>query len=273
MNDRGRAYWDAEIEMTTASAQMRDPASATRPYENSPLALTFFVSCYNESEHIRETLDTICAAATAVGLSFEVVVIDDGSSDDSREVVREYISAHPDAKIVLRANRKNKGLAQNYIDGAFIGMGKYYRLICGDNAESAESVIAVLKAIGEADCIVPYYVEIEGRSLGRRVLSKTYTFIINTITGNKIHYYNGLAVHLRHNIMRWHTNTKGFGFQAEILCLLLDLGFSYKEVPIVAQEKRVGKSNALGARNLLSVAHTIIEIANRRISSFVYSSR
>ena len=73
--------------------------------------------------------------------------------------------------------------------------------------------------------------------------------------------------------MRWHTNTKGFGFQAEILCLLLDLGFTYKEVPIVAKEKRVGRSNALNVRNVLSVAHTIIEIANRRISAFVYSLR
>jgi len=58
-----------------------------------------------------------------------------------------------------------------------------------------------------------------------------YTFIINAITGNKIHYYNGLAVHLRHNVMRWHTNTRGFGFQAEILCLLIDLGFTHKQFP------------------------------------------
>jgi hypothetical protein len=73
--------------------------------------------------------------------------------------------------------------------------------------------------------------------------------------------------------MRWHTNTRGFGFQAEILCLLLDLGFTYKEVAVVATEQRQGKSNALTLRNMLSVAHTIIEIANRRISSLIYSSR
>lgn len=259
--------------MTTSAAQMRGAASSARLYEGSRLDLTFFVSCYNEAEHIWETLDTICAAANTVGLSFEVVVIDDVSTDNSREVVREYISSHPDANILLRANRRNKGLAQNYVDGAFLGTGKYYRLICGDNAESTESVVAVLTAIGQADCIVPYYVTNEGRSLERRLLSKIYTFVVNAITGNRIPYYNGLTVHLRHNVMRWHTNTKGFGFQAEILCLLLDLGFTYKEVPIVAKEKRVGRSNALNVRNVLSVAHTIIEIANRRISAFVYSLR
>lgn len=259
--------------MTAAAARFRDEAAVTRPYEDSPLDMTFFVSCYNESEHIAETLDTICAAAKEVDLSFEAVVIDDGSRDDSRDVVRAYIAAHPDDNILLRANKKNKGLAQNYIDGAFIGRGKYYRLICGDTSEPKDSVVKILREVGSADCIVPYYIETAGRSLGRRVISRSYTFIINKITGNSIHYYNGLAVHLRHNVMRWHTNTRGFGFQAEILCLLLDLGFTYKEVPVIAHEKRQGKSNALNLRNILSVAHTVIEIANRRISSLVYSPR
>jgi hypothetical protein len=73
--------------------------------------------------------------------------------------------------------------------------------------------------------------------------------------------------------MRWHTNTRGFGFQAEILCLLIDLGFTHKQIPVHAIEQRQGKSNALKLRNFLSVAHTIVEIANRRLSGFVYPSR
>jgi glycosyltransferase involved in cell wall biosynthesis len=256
--------------MTAAASQSRGGVSTARPYDDAPIDLTYFVSCYNEAAHITETLDTICEAAKEAGLSFEVLVIDDGSKDNSREVVREYIANHPSENILLRANHRNKGLAQNYVDGAFIGRGRYYRLICGDSSEPKDSVVAVLRAIGDADCIVPYYLSVQGKSAKRRLISSAYTFIINAITGNRIRYYNGLAVHLRHNVMRWHTNTKGFGFQAEILCLLLDLGFTYKEVPIVAHEKRQGKSNALTVRNLLSVAHTIIEIANRRISRLVY---
>jgi glycosyltransferase involved in cell wall biosynthesis len=269
----GRAVWQADIVMTPAAARLRDPATATSPYEDALIDLTLFVSCYNEAEHIVETLDIICAAAREAGHSYEIIVIDDGSKDESRTLVETYIAAHPAENILLRANKKNKGLAQNYIDAAFLGKGKYYRLICGDSSEPKESVVTVLKALGEADCIVPYYTSVPGRGIGRYVVSRAYTAIINAITGNRIHYYNGLAVHLRHNVMRWHTNTNGFGFQAEILCLLLDLGFTYKEVPIVAREQRQGKSNAINVRNMLSVAHTILEIANRRVSGYVYSSR
>ncbi len=259
--------------MTEAAAKLRDLRSIQDPYENAPIDLTLFVSCYNEADHIVETLDTLCEAVKEVGLTFEILVIDDCSIDDSREVVRRYIASHPAENILLRANKKNRGLAQNYVDGAFIGCGKYYRLVCGDNAEPKETLVTIFRAIGEADCIVPYHESSRGRSTGRLLLSKGYTFLINAITGNRIRYYNGLAVHLRRNVMRWHTNTKGFGFQAEILCLLLDQGFTYKEVAVATEENRTGKSNALNVRNILSVAHTILEIANRRISRIVYSWR
>jgi glycosyltransferase involved in cell wall biosynthesis len=269
----GRRYWEAEITLSEAAAVIHDPRRVTAPYDEETLDLTVFVSCYNEADYIVDTLDTVRRAAQQVGLSYEIIVIDDLSRDNSRNLVTEYIAAHPEERIMLRVNRSNRGLAQNYLDCAFIGRGKYYRLICGDNAEPIGSIISVFRAIGEADIIVPYYASSEGKSLMRRLIAKTYTGLVNLVTGNRLHYYNGLAVHLRHNVMRWHPNTRGFGFQADILCMLIDLGFTYKEIPVSMVEQRRGKSNALTFRNLLSVTHTIIEIANRRLSNRLYRGR
>jgi len=259
--------------MSQAAAKLRDPNSIIEPYAASPIDLTLLVSCYNESEFIVQTLDTLCQAIKEVTLSCEIVVIDDCSKDNSRELVAAYIAAHPGENIILRQNKKNRGLAQNYLDGAFLGEGKYYRLIVGDNSEPKDTIVTILNAVGQADCIIPYASSVSGRGLGRLLISKMYPLLINAITGNRLHYYNGLAVHLRHNVMRWHSNTTGFGFQAEILCLLLDQGFTYKEIPVAWEEKRFGRSNAVTLRNILSVLHTIIEIANRRLSRLLYASR
>ena len=179
--------WDADIAMTTAAQKLHSTAQLTDPVGVNALDITIFVSCYNESRYICATLDIICEALDEVGLSFEILVIDDGSKDDSRELVRGYIAAHPERNIILRANKINKGLAQNYVDGSFLGVGKYYRLICGDNAEPKETIVSVLKAIGSADIIVPYYVSSEGKSFKRQLISKTFTLIINTITKYRIH--------------------------------------------------------------------------------------
>jgi hypothetical protein len=191
----------------------------------------------------------------------------------TRDLVSRYIADHPGKNIVLRANARNKGLAQNYLDAAFLGRGRYYRLICGDHAELDGSTLSIFQAIGSADIVIPYYTHVAGKNLWRRSVSNTFTTLINTVTGNKLHYYNGLAVHLRRNVMRWGSHSRGFGFQADTLCRLLDLGFDYKEIPVTAIERRKGVSNAITTRNLLSVIHTLMEIAIRRLANRVYRRR
>jgi glycosyltransferase involved in cell wall biosynthesis len=232
--------------------------------------ITFFVSCYNEEEFIVATLDTVQSAMVGLGLTYDIVIIDDGSRDRSPEIVRTYIAEHPDMSIVFRQNARNKGWAQNYIDSTFIGKGRYHRAICGDNSEMVSTIRTVLKPLGEADIIIPYYVDVEDKRFFRHVVSTTYTTIVNLLSGNSLHYYNGLPIHRRYNVMRWHPDTRGFGFQAYILCLLLGQGATFKEVALSAQERRAGSSNALTWRNLLSVAHTLSEILLRRLSNRVH---
>jgi glycosyltransferase involved in cell wall biosynthesis len=269
----GQQFFDADVVLSDAAKKIHAPEKLTSPYNDSPLDLTIFVSCYNEADLIATTLDTIRVVMLDLPLAYEILVIDDVSKDNSAAVVEGYIAAHPETNIVLRKNKHNKGLAQNYFDGAFLGKGKYYRLLCGDNSEPKETLKTIFSEIGTADILVPYYTSSEGKGFYRQLISKSYTFVVNTITGYHFHYYNGLHVHLRFNVMRWHPNTHGFGFQADLLCMLLDEGFSYKEIPVIMVEQRQGKSNAITFKNLLSVSHTLLEILIRRISHRVYKKK
>jgi glycosyltransferase involved in cell wall biosynthesis len=264
----------ADVTMTPAAQRLHAAADVVTPGLAAPIDLTVFVSCFNEQDFIVDTIATVGAALDEIGtISYEIIVVDDCSRDNSSAAVKNYIAAHPDARIVLRANKVNRGLAQNYLDVAFVGKGKYYRLICGDNAEPKETMLTVFREIGQADMIIPYYVSNEGKSAYRQFISNAYSSLVNLISGFRLHYYNGLAVHLRYNVMRWHPNTRGFGFQADIICLLLDQGFSYKEVAVKSIERRSGGSNALTYKNLLSVAHTLIDLIFRRLGNLVYRRR
>ncbi len=250
---------------TQKAANNIAPADAAEPF-----FLTLFVACYNEQENICATLDTVISALTDFDFTWEIIVIDDASADGSPDIIEDYRQKHPDLPIRLYVNKLNKGLAQNYIEGAFLGRGKWYRLICGDNVEPRETFTAIFKRIGEADMIIPYQVECKGRSFFRQILSGAYTGIINFLSGYKIRYYNGLAVHLRYNVMRWHTNYRGFGFQADMITRLIDAGMTYIEIPVTASERTAGKSTALTLKNQLSVAHTVADLLIRRIGKLVY---
>ena len=237
---------------------------AISPLEND-LDLTLFVACYNEEENIVGTLETVLEALGEFDLTWEIIVIDDGSTDRSVEIIQDFLGKHPDLPITLKTREFNVGLAQNYIEGAFLGRGKYYRMICGDNVEPKETFVEVFKHLGEADMVL-FYQDITGKSLGRRILSRCYTGLVNLIIGHRIKYYNGLAVHTRYNVMRWHTNYHGFGFQADMIARLLDEGFDYIEVRVKATERKAGVSHALTIRNFFSVAHTLLDLFIRRVA-------
>jgi glycosyltransferase involved in cell wall biosynthesis len=259
-----------EVIITPAAAELHTVEGTIALGRNCPLDLTIFVSCYNEKPYIIRTLDTLRSALAELKFSYEIIVIDDCSKDGSADLVESYVRANPKERILLLRNKFNIGWAQNYIDAAFIGMGTYYRIICGDASEPKDTMIKVFQEIGSADIVIPYYVTNEGRSWQRGFLSNAYVCLVNLISGFRLKYYNGLPVHLRYNVMRWHSNTRGFGFQADILCLLLEQGFTFKEVPVFAKEQKGGKSTALTLRNSLSIAHTLLDIAIRRIANKVY---
>ena len=241
------------------------------PNMNNAIDLSIVVPCLNEEKTVVGTLDTLIAALQTLTYSYEVLVIDDGSIDGTARAVETYISAHPALPIHFHRHPRNRGLSRTYVDGAFLGRGKYYRLVCADNVEPQETLVAVFRRLGEAEMIIPYHDPVLGKPLLRRALSRIYTFLVNTLTGHKIHYYNGLALHLRYNVMRWGPYSFGFGFQAELITRLLDEGATYIEIPVLNRHmEKSGRNSALNLMNFLSVGHTLLEMSIRRIRKSIF---
>jgi glycosyltransferase involved in cell wall biosynthesis len=227
--------------------------------------ITIFIPCLNEEAHVAGAIDGVVRAAREAGITFEVFVFDDASTDGTAPVVEQYAAAHPDIAVTVVRNPRRMGIATNFVAGAFRGRGRYYRMVNGDNIDPLETHVAIFKALGETDIVLPAYVEIDGRKFTRHVLSWIYTGIINVLSGNRIQYYNGGPVVLREDVERFHVDATGVGFQAEFVTRLLSLGRTYREVELKAFD-RAG-SRALTLRNLLSVGHSFLKIGLRRFRS------
>lgn len=231
---------------------------------DASVSLTVFVPCLNEDKRVAGALDSVFAAAERTATTLEALVFDDGSTDRTSEVVRTYQAAHPERTIRLVTLAKNRGLGRNFIDGAFLARGRYYRAVAGDDYELPDSHDAIMRSLGEADIVIPVYRVVHGRTAFRTALSRLYTRLVNFASGTAIEYYNGFPAYRRWHVMRYAVEATGFGFQAELITRLIGEGASYKELVLPATAQPGSK--ALRLRNFISVGHSLFRILARRIS-------
>jgi len=254
------------------------PATPQRNDEPTPagvredLDLTIFIACFNEEKRVVPTLETVRAALAELPLTYEVIVVDDGSTDCTGAVVEEFARANPAMPVRLHRNPRNLGLSRSFVDTAFRGRGRHYRLVCGDNVEPKESMLKILRALGTADIIIPYYPVLPGKSRLRKIISRLYTRIVDLLGGYRIRYYNGCALYRRYHVMRWASYNYGFGFQAHLITTLLDEGATYSQVPLEGFHLTKDRGSPLNLRNFLSTGHTLCEIFIRRIRRELYDN-
>ena len=226
--------------------------------------ITFFVPCCNEEKNIVKTLENII---NSVGnIKYEILVCDDGSKDNSKEIVKNYINREK-KNIILYENDKNLGIGFSYFKYSLEAKGEYYMLINGDNVEPPITIKKIIAERGKADIIIPYLGTDDHRNLIRKFISHLFTFVINLISFNSIKYYNGAVLHKTENVRLYRSKTYGYGYQAELITTLLMLEKSYLQVQVTNTDRQWGASKAFSISNILSILNTTLSIFINRIAN------
>lgn len=232
--------------------------------------VTFYIPCLNEEENIAATLETVFEAVKAFPYRCEIIAVDDGSRDSTLEILKAKAASNPPVPIRIVENSENKGLGYNYFAAAFQARGEYYMLVNGDNVEPAATLRAILAQKGQADMVIPHFGKKDRRGWNRRLVSWLFTAIVNTLTFNRVRYYNGPVLHRTENVRRHHAETVGYGYQAELLCKLLNDGKNYCHVLVQNSDRERGFSKAFSLGNILSVSNSLFHIAFRQFVRFVW---
>lgn len=81
--------------------------------------ISVVMSVYNGAAHLRETLDSILAQE---GVAFELIVVNDGSTDQSAKILEEYATRDKRVRVL---QQENQGLTKSLIRGCSEARGKY----------------------------------------------------------------------------------------------------------------------------------------------------
>ncbi|MEO1085164.1 MAG: glycosyltransferase family 2 protein, partial [Acidobacteriota bacterium] len=231
--------------------------------------VTFYVPCLNEAENVGAVVEEVADAARRHGLTAEILVFDDGSTDGTGEVAQEALDRveGSDLRTELIRRERSRGLGANFFAGAHRGRGEHYLLVNGDGSERPETLDAVLSRVGDADLVVTYFADGDQRGAARRGLSRLFTGAVNRLNGHRLRYYNGPVLHRRLDVVDLATDCRGFAYQAELLTRELDAGRRAVEVPMVNRQRDAGTTKAFAPSNLLSVARSLWRIHFRRFEA------
>jgi glycosyltransferase involved in cell wall biosynthesis len=232
------------------------PADGQRLNAAIPATITLIVPALNEQDMITPTVRQIVACVEGQFLDYEVLLVNDGSTDGTGPLMERLAATNP--RIRVLRNRTNRGLGYSYRLGVEHARCEYVMLLCGDGGMPASSLPAIFARIGTADIVIPYVRNLRQiKTPARFVLSKTYTALLNTVFGLRLRYYNGLPVHRVDLVRALEVRSDGFGFQGEILVKLLKAGCSFVQVGVDGAEK-TKRSSALRLSNIVSVTKTLL---------------
>ena len=113
---------------------------------NQDVFFSVIVASYNYEDYIRETLESL---VNQTYKNFEVIVVDDGSSDNSVKVIREYEEKYPCVHLYQHPNGKNRGLPETVLLGLTKSKGEYIAFCESDDSWSLTHLEELNKFINE----------------------------------------------------------------------------------------------------------------------------
>jgi glycosyltransferase involved in cell wall biosynthesis len=219
-------------------------------------SLSVIIPAYNERENILATLENVTGALAPLPVPHEILVIDDGSRDDTADLVTSALARFP--HVQLLKNDRNMGFGWSYRRGVEAASLAHIVMVHGDNAWGKETLGDFFSRTGEADVIIGYTRDMLGsRSVSRTVISKIFTQLVNLITRRRLRYYNGLQIHKAGILKSLRIESHGYGFQAEVLVKALRQARSHIEVPMDLIERQKGESKAFRMKNVIDVLRTL----------------
>lgn len=216
--------------------------------------LTVLVPCYNEGGIIKQNLTEIISFLEKKKYSWELVVVDDGSTDNSVQKIKEI----KDKRLKIVSYEINRGKGGALKEGIMNSYGKYIIFMDADLSVPVATIDEFVRVLDERE----YKVAIGTRKIKsakvlvhqpwlRENLGKGFTFLTRLISGVNVSDFTcgfkGFENISAKKIFS-HSLLSRWAYDAEILYLAKKYGYRIKEIPVIwtnRKDTRVRLFNAV----------------------------
>ncbi len=248
------------VESSTATTERLE--HVVEGVEEQPVYLSIIVPAYNEEKRLPATLEEIDAFLRTQPYTYEVIVVENGSTDRTTEVAEAFAAEHPYVRVLH--SRKGKGAAVK--TGMLNARGEYLFICDADLSMPIEEVTKFLPpALDDYDIAIgsrevpgarrydePFYRHLQGRVFNWIVRVLAVPGIQDTQCGFKC-FRRDVAL----DVFPYQT-TDGWSFDVEVLYIARARGYRLVEVPINWYYKENSRINPV--KDALSMLWEVLKI-------------
>ncbi len=206
----------------------------------SVLSLSVFLPAYNEQDNIGKVIETTVKVLEEIGADYEVIIVDDGSSDSTGEVADKLARSHP--RVQVTHHERNLGYGAALKTGFTSAKNDYIFYTDGDNQFDVRELTKFVALIGLSDLVVGFRIQ-KRYTLYRNLTSSTYNLVLRILF--RLQYRDvdcSFKLIPKSLIDQISIESVRFFVDAELLIKAQQLGYSVTEIGVSHYYREAGRS-------------------------------
>ena len=205
-------------------------------------SLTLFFPCYNESENVEEMIRQAVQVGEEYGVDYEVLVIDDGSRDDSAEKVRKWTAKNPRVRLVQ--HEVNRGYGAALRTGLSSATKDLVFLTDGDNQFQLSDIEKLFSKIDGCDVVTGFRIGRQDNPY-RRLQGSMWTQLNKILFRLPVRDVDcAFKLFRRKCLQELELESNQLLIHGEILARLRKRGCKIEEIGVPHYPRRAGQANA-----------------------------
>jgi len=204
---------------------------------SEPIEISAVIPIFNEEENLPILVSKLLEVLKGIGLRYEMIFVDDGSSDGSRRILKEFASQYPSLRII--GFKENRGLSTALYAGMKEARGHTIVTLDSDLQNDPADIPKLMEYLDRYDMVTGWRQKREDPWL-KRVSSMIANSIRNRLSGETI---QDSACTLRAFKKECIKDIPVFNGMHRFLSTLVKMkGYRIAEVPVSHHPRKFGKS-------------------------------
>jgi len=226
--------------------------------------VSFFCPAYYDEKNIVSVVDKADKVLSETCEDYEIVVINDGSPDKTKDVLDSLALRYPKLKSIHHA--RNLGYAEA-LKAGFKNAKKYEFILFtdGDNQYDIAYFKDMIKYIDDYDAVITYRIR-NANNFIRCIISWMFNRVLNILFWQPFKDLSSSFRLVKRDLIKTSEFvSKGIFLPCEIVLTLKHKKYRIKEIPIVTRRREYGRSSSLLPKNFIGV---FFDMLNVRLNLF-----